>query len=172
MTSPAPQAPAPRARGGKSLGILAAAVLTLAVAGVVGYTRFARGSAAPAGPAPLAPVVVVPAVVDLEPFVVRLADPTGDRYFRLNVQVVLDQQPIAARAGTGLGRVKLVDLVLALLAKKRARELVTVAGKEALRAELQTEITGLLAEEPLYDPAVDPAPAAVLDVLFTEFLVQ
>lgn len=162
----------PAKKGGKKLVILGAAVLLLAGAGVIGYRRFAHEPAArPEAEAPK-PVVREPGVVDLEPFVVRLADPAGDRYFRLHVEIVLDQKPIAKRADTGLGQVKLVDLVLELLSKKRASELVTVAGKEALREELRASVTALFAQEPLYDKAVDPAPASVIDVFFTEFLVQ
>jgi len=166
-----PQAPP---KGSKKLVILAAVGLLLAAGGYVGYTRYARSQVA-LDPAlePRKPAVVVePGVVDLDPFVVRLADPAGDRYFRLSLQLVLDQKVIAKRAGTGLGQVKLVDLVLELLSKKRARELVTVEGKEALREELRTSVTALFIEEPLYDKAVDPAPATVIDVFFTEFLVQ
>lgn len=176
MSSPtqAASAPstAPAKKGGKKLVILGAAVLVLAGAGVVGYTKFAKKPAAEPEPEAPKPLVVDPGVVDLEPFVVRLADPAGDRYFRLHVEIVLDQKAIAKRADTGLGQVKLVDLVLELLAKKRASELVTVAGKELLREELRASVTTLFAEQPLYDEAVDPAPASVLDVFFTEFLVQ
>lgn len=176
MSTAAQEAPpqAPPKKGSKKVVILAAVGLLLAGGGVVGYTRYAKAKAEHATEAVPAkpPVVVDPAVVDLEPFVVRLADPAGDRYFRLNVQVVVDQKPIAKRAGTGLGQVKLVDLVLEILSKKRARELVTVEGKEALREELRAAVTALFAEEPLYDAAVDPAPASVIDVFFTEFLVQ
>lgn len=166
--------PAPPKKGSKKLVILAAVGLMLTGGGVVGYTRYAKGKAEHAAQAePVKPPLVVdPGVVDLEPFVVRLADPAGDRYFRLNVQVVLDQKVIAKRADAGLGQVKLVDLVLEILSKKRARELVTVEGKEALREELRTAVTALFTEEPLYDAAVDPAPASVIDVFFTEFLVQ
>lgn len=174
MSTPTPPAPAaaPAGKGGKKLLILGAAVLALAGAGVVGYRKFAAEPGAAPEPAAPAPVVVDPGVVDLEPFVVRLADPAGDRYFRLHVEIVLDQKPIAKRADTGLGQVKLVDLVLELLSKKRASELVTVAGKEALREELRAAVTQLFSEKPLFDEAVDPAPASVIDVFFTEFLVQ
>jgi len=177
MSSAAKEAPppAPPEKGSKKVVIVAAVGLLLAGGGVVGYTQYARSKAAEhaAEAEPVKPAVVVdPGAVDLEPFVVRLADPAGDRYFRLNVQLVLDQKVIAKRADTGLGQVKLVDLVLEILSKKRASDLVTVEGKEALREELGAAVTTLFAEEPLYDAAVDPAPARVIDVFFTEFLVQ
>lgn len=179
MASPTPTAApsaAPARKGGKKPLILAAIGLLLAGGGVVGYREFAKRKelehAAEAEEEKKKPVVVDPGVVDLEPFVVRLADPAGDRYFRLRVEIVLDQKVIAKRADAGLGQVKLVDLVLELLAKKRASQLVTVEGKEGLREELRAAVTKLFGEEPLYDAAVDPAPAAVLDVFFTEFLVQ
>jgi flagellar FliL protein len=176
MSSPTPAAPAaapaPAKKSSKKLVILGAALLVLAGAGVVGYKQFAKEPEAEPAVEEQKAVVADPGVVDLEPFVVRLADPAGDRYFRLHVEIVLDQKVIAKRAGTGLGQVKLVDLVLELLSKKRASELVTVAGKETLREELRASVSALFAEEPLFDQAVDPAPASVLDVFFTEFLVQ
>ena len=175
MSTPTPTpaaSGAPASKSGKKSLILAAVGLILAGVGFVGYRRFAAHPAVePEVEAPK-PLVVDPGAIYLEPFVVRLGDPAGDRYFRLRAEIVLDQKAIAKRADAGLGQVKLVDLVLELLSKKRASELVTVAGKEALRAELFTAVSALLTEAPLYDAAVDPAPATVLDVFFTEFLVQ
>ncbi len=168
QAQPAPAAPSKA--GGKKGLLVAAIVLALGGAGVVAFqrTRAQDPSAAPAKPR----VVVEPAVVYVDPFVLNLADPTGDRYFRLNLRLVLDQRVVAERAAGGLAQVKLRDRMLALLAKKRIAQLTTVEGKEALRAELREVTERLLVETPFHDAEHDPAPARVLDVLFTEFLVQ
>jgi flagellar FliL protein len=175
MSTPQSQAAAPApARSGKKLVILAAGVLVLAGAGVVGYLELGKE------PAPAAegeavekpPVVVEPGVVELEPFVLNLADPAGDRYFRMRASIVLDQKAIAARASDGLGQVKLRDRILSLLSKKRASQVTTVEGKELLRTEVQAVVEELFARPPLYVEGSDPAPAHVMDVFFTEFLIQ
>jgi flagellar basal body-associated protein FliL len=160
---------ASRARSGKAL-IVAAMALVLAGGGYVAFRQF-RTPPAPTRAAE--PVVVVdPGIVQLEPFVINLSDPTGDRYFRLNLRLVLDQKHIALRAGEGGAQIKLRDRILTLLAKKRARDLTDIEGKDALRAEIAAATEKLFATPPLHDPVLDPAPAKVIDVLFTEFLIQ
>lgn len=155
----------------KMVPILGASLLVLAGSGVVAYQKLVRKDVAGKEPA-RPPVVIEPGVLELDPFVLNLADPTGDRYFRLNLSLVLDQRSIAQRVSTGLGEVKLRDRILNVLSKKRATEMTTPEGKEKLRLEIQDVASELLDQEPFYDPAHDGAPAHVLDVLFREFLVQ
>jgi flagellar FliL protein len=158
------------AQSGKGLLIVAASVLAL---GGVGFVAYPKLRAKPEAAAPVKKSVVYdPGVLELEPFVLNLADPAGDRFFRLNLRLVLDQRALAARAAEGLGPVKLRDRILAVLAKRRATELTSVDGKEALRAEIRELAGRLLAEKPYYDEKNDAAPARILDVLFAEFLVQ
>lgn len=155
----------------KTVPILGAALLVLAGSGVVAYRKLAvKDEAGKESIKP--PVVIDPGVLELDPFVLNLADPAGDRYFRLNLSLVLDQRAIASRVGTGLGEVKLRDRILNVLSRKRAGEMTTPEGKEKLRLEIQDVAEALLGQEPFYDAATDPAPAHVLDVLFREFLVQ
>jgi flagellar basal body-associated protein FliL len=160
---------APSRAGGKKLPVIVATLLALGGGGYVAWGKLAA-------PPPAVPVVkkVVrePGVLELEPFVQNLSDPTGDRYFRLNLRLVLDQRAIAERAAVGLAEVKLRDRILALLAKKRATQLTSVAGKELLRTEIRETTEALLGEPPFFVAASDAAPAHVVDVLFMEFLVQ
>ena len=169
--APAASASPTAAGGGKKFVVLGAAALLLAGGGVVAYRQLrpaAHEEKTPARPA----VKLDAGVVTIEPFVLNLSDPAGDRYFRLSVRLVLDQSAIAARANGGLAQVKLRDRILSILAKKRAAEITTVEGKERLRMELQQAAEGLLDSPPFHDPATDPAPAHVSEVFFTEFLVQ
>lgn len=166
---PAEAAPS---RGGKKLPILVASVLALGGGGVVAYRKLAAKPVAGADAEDKKAVVVDPGVLEVEPFVLNLADPAGDRYIRLNLRLVLDQRAIAERSATGLAQVKMRDRLLGLLSKKRASAVTSVEGKELLRNELWAAAEGLLGESPFYEPATDPAPAHVLDVLFMEYLVQ
>ena len=164
-------AAAPSRSSGKAW-LLVAAVLALGGGGI----GASRGMRAPrtsgAESAAKAQPVREQSVVHVDPFILNLADPTGDRYFRLNLRLVLDQRTVAERAAGGLAQVKLRDRILSLLAKKKASQLTSVEGKERLRTELVAATEPLLAEAPFHDPEHDAAPARVLDVLFTEFLVQ
>jgi flagellar FliL protein len=128
-----------------------------------------RGREEPA-PVESKPVASAPGVVELEPFVLNLADPAGDRYFRLVLRLVLDRRAVAERASDGLARSRLRDRILSVLSKQRAGELTTTEGRESLRAELSSASEACLAEAPFL--ADGDAPARVLEVYFTEFLVQ
>jgi len=168
QASPAPSAaPPPRSR--KALFLVGAALLALTGGGVVAL-RLGQGDEG--HPERKAPVASEPGVLEIEPFTLNLPDPAGDRYFRLNLRLVLDQRAVAQRTGQGLPRVKLHDRLLSVLAQKRAGELATAEGKEALRAEIWAAAQPLFEAPPFHDPAQDPAPARILDVLFTEFLLQ
>jgi flagellar protein FliL len=174
MSSQAGQpAEAAPSKGGKKLPILVASVLALGAGGFVAYRKLAAVEGAGVEKKGEEKAVVVdPGVLEVEPFVLNLADPAGDRYFRLNLRLVLDQRAIAERAGTGLSQVKMRDRLLGLLSKKRASAVTSLEGKELLRNEIWGAAEALLAEPPFYEPETDPAPARVLDVLFMEFLVQ
>ena len=172
MSSPqASPAAVPASKSGKPL-LLSAAALLLAGAGVVGYQKLGR-AAPPAQPA-VAPSE--PGVVELEPFVLNLPDPAGDRYFRLRISLVLDRKEIAERASRGLVQVKLRDRILALLARQNPAGITSAEGKERLRGEVRTLVEQVLAEPPAYQKGDgqpgDGTPARVLEVCFTEFLLQ
>ena len=169
MSSPQGQPPAavPSKGGAKKRLVLAAAALLLAGAGVV-LQRRGQTQEHP----PKQTVAFDPGVVELEPFVLNLTDPAGDRYFRLALRLVLDQRASAERAASGLGQVKLRDRILTVLSKKRASEMTNMEGKERLSAEIRSASEALLAGPPFHEAGSDAAPARVVEVFFTEFLVQ
>jgi len=168
MSSPEGQpADAPSERGGKKRLVIAAALLLLAGAGVVAFQRKAAHE-------PVAKAVEPsePGVVELAPFVLNLADPAGDRYFRVTVRLVLDRREIAERAQGGLAQAKLRDQILSVLSKKHAGEVISLEGRDQLRSEIVSASDQLLARPPFRDEERDKSPARVVDVYFTEFLVQ
>jgi flagellar protein FliL len=155
-------------KSGKKVLVLAALLLLLALAGAVGYRSFAAGAADAPAPA----VESEPGVVELEPFVLNLPDRAGERYLRVNMRVVLDDQAAAARANEGLGQFKLRDRLLAVLSRARASELTSPAGKDHLRDELRAAVNELLAAPPYFTAGKDRRAARTREILFTEFLLQ
>jgi flagellar basal body-associated protein FliL len=175
MSSPTPPAgePAAPARG-RAPFVLGACVLLLAGAGVVARQTFAKTE-----PAERPARRAEQAVIDPAPFVLNLPDAAGDRWFRLDLAIVVDDAALAARAAEGLGAAKLRDRMLAVLARTRPATLTAPDAKETLRVELCAAAQALLSEPPFTlqvtkdaDVTADPVPARVLDVYFTEFLLQ
>jgi flagellar FliL protein len=157
MSSPQQEAPAPQAKPRSKAIWLAAGALAAVLAGAA-VVMFG-GSEPPAEPAPAA--MGATTVVSLQPFIVNLADQEHDRYMRLNLSLVLSCEPGTKKeTEEGPEHAHVRDRVLSVLGSKRAEELTTFEGKEALRAELRRHLTDLIPER------------VVLDVLFTEFLVQ
>ncbi|MSR63030.1 MAG: flagellar basal body-associated FliL family protein [Planctomycetes bacterium] len=192
--TPVPSAPAKK---GGTLSVIAALLLALGGGGYVAYREFAPAEHA-AGSAKMPVVPSDPGVIEIEPFILNLADPSGDRYFRLKLSLLIDRKAAVRKAESGLPQVKLRDRVLSVLSKKHASDLTTVEGKEALRAQLLAAVECLLSE-PTFFAGSSSAPSGdgegddgegggaesapsdaeselpsvhVLDVLFTEFLVQ
>ena len=110
------------------------------------------------------------AAVPLDPFLVNLADPNGSRFLRVTLQLVIDDPKLAAaltakggHGGSGthdLEKVRLRSAVLELLTTQTADRLVTPDGKDELKKAIAARASGVLGE------------AEVVDVLFTDFVVQ
>lgn len=147
--------PAPPLRGWKRIPRLAGlALLALGGAGL------GAGCADAAGSTP-AEVEHVPGVVAVEPIVVALADAAGDRYLRCTVRIVLDRREEAARVEADpLLEARLRDRVLSVLGARTAEELSAPTGRDVLEAKIIEGVGPLFTE------------ARVLDVYFTEFLLQ
>jgi flagellar protein FliL len=157
----APQA-AEKPKKGK-LAIAIASVVILGAGGAVAFkgggasleeSALAEGHAAEAGSEEQGSVTP-------EAFVLNLADPEGDRYLRLSLRILLDRASVAEQvAAEVLELARVRDRLLTVLSSKKADEITSYEGKEALRAELARAVAPLFGE------------AKVLDVYFTEFLVQ
>jgi flagellar FliL protein len=94
--------------------------------------------------------------VQLEPFILNLADPEGDRFLRVSLSVVFDGHVVPSAAE----QVRLRDRILTILSSKTADEVTSFEGKEALRRELEGAIARTFEG------------SEVDELFFTEFLVQ
>jgi flagellar FliL protein len=110
------------------------------------------------------------AAIPLEPFLVNLADRDASRFLRVSLQLVIDNKELAealtAKGGHGgedahaVVKARLRSSILELLTTKTSEHLVTPEGKAELKTEIAARATEVLEE------------AEVVDVLFTDFVVQ
>jgi flagellar FliL protein len=161
--TPAAAAPAKKSRRGLMI-ILVVVVLLLAGGGGGAYWFLFRGdaeaAAADAEPEP-EPEIEPTGVVELEPFVVNLADPSGTRFLRVTLSLVVANEEVAKEfEHEKVVHMRVRSSILELLAQKQAAELTSPEGKTALKTEI--------------DEAVEHAAheLEVKDVLFSEFIVQ
>lgn len=102
------------------------------------------------------------AIVKFEPFVVNLSDGGGSRFLRVGLSLVIGGDEAEAKE-LEEKKVKLLRIrsqVLELLAQQTSEHVVTPEGKAELKEKIEEISTEIL------------DPTEVLDVLFTEFVVQ
>jgi flagellar FliL protein len=104
----------------------------------------------------------VRAVMHLDPFVVNLADPDGERFLRVGIDLGLQQAPAEHSQGnqseTPLARTR--DAILMTLTTCKADDLLAIDGKSKLKEDLVKAL-----REHVPDLGVQ-------EIYFTEFLVQ
>lgn len=97
-------------------------------------------------------------VVDLEPFVVNLADPLGRRYLRTTLKVEVVDRKAAGDIQQHMARVR--DSIILLLSSKSYSDLDTMEKKIQLRNEIVERLNQFIGQ------------GRVLKVYFSEFVVQ
>jgi flagellar FliL protein len=97
-------------------------------------------------------------IVDMEPFIVNLADAPEIRYLKLTVKLELDRAAAAEEVKQRTPQIR--DSVLVLLTSKDSGTMRTPQGKAQLRDEITQRVNGLL-----------PKPG-VRSAYFTEFVIQ
>jgi len=158
-----PTAPAEPATKKSRRGLVLFAAVALVVllgGGGAAYWMFAKG-APPEGEAAKEAEAPPPAAIEMEPFVVNLADLGGSTFLRVNLSLVVEDEAQATLfEESPVTKMKVRSALLELLALQSANTLVTPAGKAALKKAI-AEAAGKAV------PAVH-----VTDVLFSEFVVQ
>ncbi len=100
-------------------------------------------------------------VVALEPFLVNLADKESSRFLRVNMRLIVRSVKEAEDINKNeVKRTRLRAAILDLLTAQTAEPLLTQEGKNTLRSAIAKNSSDLL------------EPTHVLDVLFTDFVVQ
>jgi len=105
-----------------------------------------------------------PIYIALDQFTVNLAPDNGDQFLQVMISVEVEDLLVGDRLKNYTP--KLRNNVMLLLSGKKASELITKAGKEALANEIRNLINEVL------DPGAKPGYGPVKEVLFTSFIIQ
>lgn len=102
-----------------------------------------------------------PGLVELDPFVVNLADPGGQRYVRVSMRLLTatEEQAVEMKENA-VDKAKLRAEILELLSMQTADVLTTLDGKNELKAAIAEHASHAVHH------------LKVTDVLFVEFIVQ
>ena len=106
------------------------------------------------------------AVVSVDTFIVNLADPGGNRYLRVTMDLELVGKPTDKSAGKAGGdelakrMPQIRDAILMILSTKRYADISTPEGKTALREEILSAVNSLLAS------------SQISRIYFKEFVIQ
>jgi flagellar FliL protein len=151
----------------KLVPILIAVIVLLGGGGAGGYWMYSKKSGEPKAAEPaLAPK---PGVVDMEPFVVNLADEGGNRFLRVNLKVLTwDEEQATELKEDAVSSARIRSAILELLSLQHAAPLTTSEGKE----ELKKAIAERIAEATASHGGPSEHELKVIDVLFVEFVVQ
>jgi flagellar protein FliL len=148
----------------RGLFTAAAVALVVLLGGGGAYWMYAKGKPAEGeahAKAEEAEEKEPPAAVELEPFVVNLADPGGSNFLRVNLSLVVhDEEQAKVFEESPVTKMKVRSAVLELLALQSADALITPAGKTALKKAIAEAATKAASE------------VQITDVLFSEFVVQ
>jgi flagellar FliL protein len=157
-----PEAEAPAKKKSKLPLIIILVVVVLAGVGGGMVVVKMMGSGADKKKAPPPPTTsglhIAKYKLDLQPFIVNLADPGGRRYLKVSLQLAFDDSSLADEIKRRLAEFQ--DAIIVLLRSKRYQDISTSAGMIKLRNELIQAINKRL-----------PGPK-VFTIHFTEFVVQ
>jgi flagellar protein FliL len=161
-TNAAPAAaPVPKKSRRGLLIVLTLVVILLAGGGGGAYWFLFRNAGAAQAAEPEPPPPAPTGVIPLEPFVVNLADPTGSRFLRVTLSLVVADEAMAKEFEEDeVVHLRVRSAILELLAQKQASELVTPEGKAQLKKSIAEGVKHAAHE------------LEVADVLFSEFIVQ
>ncbi|NPB09141.1 MAG: flagellar basal body protein FliL [Thermodesulfobacteria bacterium] len=148
-------------KGGKKfLFIIIIGVVLLAGIGGGAYFFLFAGSEPPpeeeAPPEP--PEPEVGPFLQLDPFIVNLADPTGHRYLRAKITLEFRNDEVYQKANERIPQIN--DAIIMVLSSKTVEEMLSPEGKMELRMELIRKLNELL------------GPNSIKNIYFTQFVVQ
>ncbi len=161
--APKDEEPAPAAPGKKRLILIIAVVLVLAGAGGGAWYFLKSPPPAADGKPDTSKTAKPPVFVPLEPFTVNLQhDDLSPQYLQVGLSLKVTDSAVVDTLKLHMPEIR--NRVLLLLSSKKASDITTLEGKQALSGELMREIS---------QPIAGSAQAKGIDsVLFTSFVIQ
>jgi flagellar protein FliL len=154
--------PAKKSSKGKLFILVGVLVVLLGGGGLAAY--FTMRQPAPAAGAEAAPKKAEHAgtgIVSFEPFVVNLADTSGQRFLRISVRLIVGEEEQAKHIQESeVQLMRLRSAILELLTAQTSERIVTQDGKAALKQAIAERTAEIV------------KPIEVSDVLFSDFVVQ
>ena len=153
-------APAKPRFGWKVIVIGVAAILIVAAGGTFGVLKYLR-AAGTAAAAEKAKKETVQSTLNLEPFLVNLADKEAVRFVKVTFRLGINLKGVEEEIGKDnvfLSSTR--DSIISILTAKTSDEMLTKEGKEKLRQEVQTRVNAVLPK------------GKVLEVYIVDFVVQ
>jgi len=102
-------------------------------------------------------------IKNLPSMIVNLADPSGDRYLKISLALVMNgkEKPKGSESsGDTLEDAAIKNAIITVISTKTSDTLLTLSGKEELKKQLIKAINSALGED------------AVRDIYFTDFIIQ
>jgi flagellar basal body-associated protein FliL len=157
---PADQAQSPSGKRWILLGLAAFILVGASTAFMaLPYTREARAAIWKKVMGPAHRKEEVKATLALDPFLVNLADSDEIRFVKTTFQLGLAEEPKEGmKNGAVIAAIR--DSIISLLTSKKAEQILTPEGKDALRHEIKSKVNSIVPE------------AKVLEVYIVDFVVQ
>lgn len=146
-------------KGGKKKLILVVVIIAL-IGGGVGAFIFLKGKAAPKAPTGTKEVKEEKGVAfkKLDPFIVNLSDEEGGRYAKVEITLAFSDKKVEKELEEKLPMVR--DSIITIISMKRYNDLISPAGKEALKREIMAKLNALLTS------------GQVTEIYYTDFVLQ
>ncbi len=109
-----------------------------------------------------------PVYIAMDAFTVNLVPETGDQYLQVTINVEAEDAAVGETMKVHMP--KLRNRIMLILSSKKASELASREGKEALAEEIRESIKGVIGEPPAKGKKEAAGP--VKEVLFTAFIIQ
>ncbi len=151
-------APAKSRFGWKVIVIGVAAILIVAASGTFAVFKYMRGTATAATKGKKE---IVQATLNLEPFLVNLADKEAVRFVKVTFRLGMSERNIEQEIGKdNVFLAAARDSIISILTSKTSEEMLTKEGKDKLRQEVQARVNAVLPK------------GKVLEVYIVDFVVQ
>jgi flagellar protein FliL len=155
-----PPEPAPVKKSKFKLIILIGILGVVGCGGVFGF-KYWRGRAPKSEPKEVTLTEKIKSMVNLEPFLVNLADEDAARFVKVTFKIGLEEAGLGEEyGGDPVIIAAMRDRILSLLSAKTSDELLSAEGKDKLRKELREKISEILPK------------GKVVEVFILDFVVQ